>query len=129
MGNKASKRLNGVAPGGKGCCKGHRDNGYPTPPEPTDEPVPNRYYKRNRRGSVSSEAVDPSNVQVATHYKDPEEHAALMDMLRNSDNFLFRNLDEYRTQQIADAMFKTEVLFTCDFFEFACHQRNESMMV
>ena len=114
MGNKASKRLQGIAPGGKGFCKGRQDNGYPTPPEPKDEVVPNRYYKRNRRGSVSSEAVDPNNAEIVSHYKDPQEHAVVMDMLRNSDNFLFRNLDEFRTQQIADAMFKTEVsIFIC----------------
>lgn len=110
MGNKHGKNKHaaekaGMAGGGYG----------PKPPPPSNmgpETVPDRYYQRTRRCSVSSEALDPNKAKLSTHPKTPAEKQAILHLLRNSDNFLFRNLKDVRMHMIADAMCKKTYVHT-----------------
>merc|ERR1719217_1663229 len=62
-----------------------------------------------RRGAISSESLDPSNLEVVTSPKSVHEKEQIKQFIRGSPRFLFKHTSEERVNQIADVMKKQPV--------------------
>ncbi|CEL97648.1 unnamed protein product [Vitrella brassicaformis CCMP3155] len=71
--------------------------------------LPDRYFKRNRRVSVSAESVNPNDYVKVVHQKAEDTKVRLRLILKDCNKVLFSELSDDKLEEIVDAMFRVDV--------------------